>query len=74
MRVASPVGDFPFEVSRLAATRRGITVHGSMGAWPARVEVDLADIPGLMRVARGPLLILGLTSIAGLCVGRRLGR
>ena len=44
MKVSSPVGDFPFAISRVEMTRDGITVRGLMGAWPARVEVGVSDI------------------------------
>jgi hypothetical protein len=74
MKVASPIGDFPFEVSRLVTTRRGVTVHGCMGAWPARVEVDVSDLPHLARVARRPMLLAGFATIAAISVARCLAR
>ena len=74
MKVASPIGDFPFEVSRLVATRRGVTVYGLMGAWPARVEVDVADLPHLVRMARRPLLLAALGAVATISLARCLAR
>ena len=52
MKVSSPVGDFPFAISRVELTRDGITVRGLMGAWPARVEVGVSDIPQLAKAIR----------------------
>ena len=60
MKVSSPVGDFPFAISRVELTRDGITVRGLMGAWPARVEVGVSDIPQLAKAMRVPLLVGGV--------------
>ena len=60
MKVSSPVGDFPFAISRVELTRDGITVRGLMGAWPARVEVGVSDVPQLAKAMRVPLLVGGV--------------
>ena len=55
MKVSSPVGEFPFEPKRIELEDGGLVVHGSMGAWPATVRVDPADIPSLLRVVPWPI-------------------
>jgi len=50
MKVSSPVGEFPFEPTRIRIERGGIVVEGSMGAWPATVRVGPADLPRLVQV------------------------
>ena len=56
MKVSSPVGDFPFEADRLSLEDGNLVVHGSMGAWPARVEVGPQDVPRLVRLIPPPVL------------------
>jgi hypothetical protein len=56
MKVSSPVGDFPFEADRLSLEDGNLVVHGSMGAWPARVEVGPEDVPRLIRLIPAPVL------------------
>ncbi|HYM83660.1 MAG TPA: hypothetical protein VEY67_05885 [Candidatus Dormibacteraeota bacterium] len=65
MKVSSPVGDFPFEADRLEIHGRTLVISGSMGAWPARVEVGVEDVPGLVRLIPAPVLGgLGLVAVA----------
>jgi hypothetical protein len=65
MKVSSPVGEFPFEPRRIELQDGGVVVHGSMGAWPATVRVDPADIPSLIRVVPWPVwaTLLGVAVI-----------
>jgi hypothetical protein len=72
MKVSSPVGDFPFEPKRLEVTTSGVVVHGEMGAWPATVRIDLADLPALVRLIPAPVRV-GLV-LAGGWAGLRLLR
>jgi hypothetical protein len=58
MKVSSPVGEFPFEPERVSFEGAKLTLHGRMGAWPARVQMEPAD--GL-RFAR----LLGLRFVVG---------
>ncbi|MPY55873.1 hypothetical protein [Streptomyces spongiae] len=53
MKVSSPIGELPFEPTKLRYTRAGIELEGVMGAWPARVQISRKDIPRLIRVALG---------------------
>ncbi len=57
MKVSSPVGEFPFEVRGLSLRRGAIRVDGAMGAWPAHVEMTLADLPALARAAPVPAAV-----------------
>ena len=52
MKVSSPVGDFPFEVRRVSIRGRRVRIEGAMGAWPAHVEITLADIWRLLNPRR----------------------
>jgi hypothetical protein len=58
MKVNSPIGDLPFEPTRLKLEGKALVVEGAMGAWPATVKIYLADIPALLRVAWLPLLVV----------------
>jgi hypothetical protein len=57
MKVTSPIGDLPLRVDRLRPTRTGLTVEASMGAWPARIEINVGDIPQLVRPLVGPVTV-----------------
>lgn len=71
MRVSSPVGDFPFEPSSLRIESGALVVDGSMGAWPATVRVDPADVPNLLRLVPNPLLA-AIATLAAVLVLRAL--
>lgn len=72
MKVSSPVGEFPFEPTRLELDDSGLVVHGLMGAWPATVRVERSDLPMLIRLISPPALAI-LILVAGI-VGWRLIR
>ena len=63
MKVSSPVGDFPFTPTAIRVEGRSVVVDGAMGAWPARVSVDPADVPAVIRLLPAPLLA-GLVTLA----------
>lgn len=69
MKVSSPVGEFPFEVKRLSIRRGRLVLEGSMGAWPARVEMEPAD---LLHMAR--LVPLRAIVVAGIALLGLIGR
>lgn len=71
MKVSSPVGEFPFEPKRIEFEEGGLVVHGSMGAWPATVRIDPADVPSLLRVVPWPVWAALVAVVVGL---RGLGR
>ena len=71
MKVSSPVGDFPFEADEIGLERGHLVVRGSMGAWPARVEIGPEDVPRLIKlIPSSALAATGLLLIA--IVGRLL--
>jgi hypothetical protein len=72
MRVSSPIGDLPFEARRIRAGRSGVEIEGTMGAWPAHLHVDAADLPALARLL--PLRALSLAAGAGLLAAVALRR
>jgi hypothetical protein len=71
MKVTSPIGDLPLELDRLTGGRGGLVVEASMGAWPARIELDARDVPQILRVVRLPLTAC-VVLLACLVVGRRV--
>jgi hypothetical protein len=75
MKVSSPVGDFPFEAQELGLEGGNLVVRGSMGAWPARVEIGPQDVPRLVRLIPAPVLaVVGLLLLAVLARLFRGGR
>jgi hypothetical protein len=77
MRVSSPIGELPFEPRRVHRVPGGIELEGVMGAWPARVRIDAADLPALVRSVPAPVAV-GLTlvgfGIAARVAWRRLSK
>ena len=73
MKVTSPIGDLPLRLDRLRATREGLMVEASMGAWPARIEINARDIPQIARLLVGPLSV-GMVLATCLAVRRAPGR
>lgn len=69
MKVSSPVGDFPFEARSLRVRDGRLVLEGSMGAWPARVEMEPADALHLIRLVPAPVL-----AVAGVALLALLGR
>ena len=72
MKVSSPIGELPFEPTRVAIKNGGIEVQGRMGAWPAHVQVDATDLPAIARLLVKPVaaaaaataVVLGLARVA----------
>jgi hypothetical protein len=72
MRVSSPIGDLPFEPRKLRLRNGGIQMEGVMGAWPAKVQIGLEDIPGILRLLAKPAgiaaavltIVVGVASLA----------
>jgi hypothetical protein len=60
MKVSSPIGELPFEPRRVTVSRAGIEIEGAMGAWPAHVHIDVADLPALAELLplRAPAIFL----------------
>lgn len=65
MKVNSPIGDLPFEPTRIKLERDALVVEGSMGTWPATVKIYPSDIPVLIRLTWMPVLFI-LSIIAGI--------
>ena len=63
MKVSSPIGDLPFEPARLKIKKGVLVMEGSMGAWPATVQIYLSDLPALLRLVRYPLIVLGIVVV-----------
>jgi hypothetical protein len=70
MRVTSPIGDLPFEVTAVRREGRELVVEGSLGAWRSQIHVGAGDVPMLARALRAPLAAAGI-GIAALVLLRR---
>ena len=74
MKVSSPVGDFPFQPRSLRYEDRGLVIEGAMGAWPATIRVEPADIPVILRLVPRPLVAalgaIGMLLLARWLLGR----
>ena len=66
MRVSSPIGDLPFTPLKLRYHDRALQVDGVMGAWPAQVQIGVADLPAVLRLVPIPLAVLAATTTVGL--------
>jgi hypothetical protein len=76
MKVSSPIGELPFEPTRIRYRNRTVELDGLMGAWPARVVIEPGDLPGLIRVLARPLLagpLLAGSLLAGAAAGAAAG-
>lgn len=62
MKVSSPIGDLPFKPTRLQVKDKSIHMDGSMGAWPAHVQIEVSDMLDIAYLLRYILLAL-LTGI-----------
>jgi hypothetical protein len=73
MKVSSPIGDLPFKPTHLRVKNGVIHMEGSMGAWPANVQIDSSDIADILYLLRYVLLIVGI-GIGLLLVGKSTRR
>jgi hypothetical protein len=73
LKVASPVGEFPFELRQITLARGRVRIEGAMGAWPAHVELEPADLVSLARALPVPALAGGV-AVAALLTARLLRR
>jgi hypothetical protein len=58
MKVSSPIGDLPFKPTRLRVKEGAFQLDGTMGAWPAHVQIQLSDIFDIAYLIRYVLLAL----------------
>lgn len=58
MKVSSPIGDLPFKPTRLYIKDGAIHMVGSMGAWPAHIQINMSDILNIVYLLRYMILAL----------------
>jgi hypothetical protein len=58
MKVSSPIGDLPFKPTQLKVKEGAIHMDGTMGAWPAHVQIEMSDIFEIAYLLRYVLLAL----------------
>ena len=68
MKVSSPIGELPFEPTALRMRGGRVEVEGLMGAWPAHVVIEPADLPSLLRLARRPAIAGAAVILAALAI------
>lgn len=75
MRVSSPIGELPFEPTRIHYRNGAVEVDGLMGAWPAQVVIEPRDLPSLARLLIGPrtVAVVAAVGAATLILRRRTG-
>ena len=71
MRVSSPIGDLPFEVTAVRLEGRELVVEGLLGTWRSRIHVGVEDVPMLARALRVPLAAGASAAVAVLWIRRR---
>jgi hypothetical protein len=69
MKVSSPIGDLPFKPTKIRVHEGVFHLDGNMGAWPAHVQIELADLCDIAYLIRHVLLgvlggILAIIAIA----------
>jgi hypothetical protein len=67
MIINSPVGRFPYEIDAVTFASGTIRVDGSMGTWPASLEIKPAELPrlaGRLVGARGATALGGAAALA----------
>jgi hypothetical protein len=70
--VSSPIGDLPFEVTRVRREGRELVVEGLLGTWRSQIHVGAGDLPMLARALRGPIAAAAAAALAvRLARGRR---
>jgi hypothetical protein len=68
VKVSSPVGEFPFELTSLSVRGGHVRLEGAMGAWPAHVEIGPGDALSLVRLLPRPALVAGGAVAAALAI------
>lgn len=56
MKVSSPIGDLPFKPTSITLKDGALHMEGTMGAWPAHVQIEKSDIYDLAYLIRYPLI------------------
>jgi hypothetical protein len=74
MKVSSPIGELPFEPTALRMRGGRVEIEGVMGAWPAHVVFEPADLPSLLRLVRRPAIAAAAGIFAALAIRFRHGR
>lgn len=71
MRVSSPIGDLPFEITSVRRKGRELVVEGRLGTWRSQIHMSASDVPMLARALRGPLVAASAAAAAALLLRRR---
>jgi hypothetical protein len=74
MKVSSPIGELPFQPTGLRLRGGRVEVEGLMGAWPAHVVIEPADLPSLLRLARRSAIAAAAVILTALGVWIRHSR
>lgn len=64
MIVMSPVGEFPYHLDEAAIEDGHLVMRGRMGTWPAQITLEWKDASQFARIARVPLVVVGMLILA----------
>jgi hypothetical protein len=70
VKVSSPVGDYPYEVTGVSFRGGHLVVAGRLGVWETTMEVEPADFAAIGRRALRPLALLAMLGAAAAAAGR----
>jgi hypothetical protein len=70
VRVSSPIGDLPFEITGVRIEGREVVVEGLLGTWRSCIHIGPGDAPMLARALRGPLAA-GFAAVVVVHLARR---
>lgn len=66
MIINSPIGRFPFTVTRVSIRKQRLKIDGQMGTWPTSIEIRPSDLPDVLsKVATSPAVVSLLAASAG---------
>ena len=68
MKISSPIGELPFEITELTLARSGVAINGSMGAWPTSVDASWRDLLDTSSMAAKNFRLPALLAVGGVSV------
>lgn len=62
MIVSSPIGEFPYRIRQLRVHKRHVLLEGTMGTWPATIELEWRDLASAAGLLALPAVLVALTA------------
>lgn len=70
MKINTPLGDYDYQVERVAVRGGQLEVHGRLGEWETRMVVERSDLLKLARRAAPAVALLGAVVVVTRLRGR----